>query len=111
MGEFEPHNPGEQEHINEESNPKPLFELGQILSTPGAMQALINADQDPVELLHRHIIGDWGDLFEEDKEENNVAAENGFRVFSAYKLETGTKVWVITEWDRGATTMLLPDEY
>ena len=52
-----------------------------------------------------------GDLCDEDKEENELSVEQGFRILSAYELHTGAKVWVITEADRSATTILLPDEY
>ena len=97
--------------IYEGNDPKPLFELGQIVGTPGALQVLQEAEQEPFELLLRHVIGDWGDMSDEDKEENELSVEKGFRIFSAYKLKTGVKVWVITEWDRSATTILLPDEY
>ncbi len=55
--------------------------------------------------------GDWGDLDDEDKKENELSVKEGFRILSAYKLETGVKVWVITEWDRSVTTIFLPDEY
>ena len=75
------------------------------------MQALEEAGQHPVELLARHVTGDWGDLCDEDKAENELSVEQGFRILSAYELQTGTKLWVITEADRSATTFLLPDEY
>jgi len=88
-----------------------LFELGQVVGTPGALQALTEAGQLPAELLTRHVTGDWGDLCDEDKEENELSVEQGFRILSAYKLQTGAKVWVITEADRSATTILLPDKY
>ena len=55
--------------------------------------------------------GDWGYLDDEDKKENELSVKEGFRILSAYKLETGVKVWVITEWDRSVTTILLPTEY
>ena len=90
---------------------KPLFQLGQIVGTPGALQALQDAEQDPLGLLIRHVTGDWGDLDDEDKAENDLSVEKGFRILSAYKLETDVKVWVITEWDRSVTTLLLPEEY
>ena len=95
----------------EGEEPRPLFALGQTLATPGALETLAKADQEPLGLLFRHVTGDWGDLPEEDIEENRLSVEKGFRVFSSYKLETGAKVWVITEWDRSATTILLPEEY
>ena len=83
----------------------------QVVGTPGALQALIEAEQHPVELLRRHVTGDWGRLSDEDKAENELSVDKGFRIFSAYRLKSGVKVWVITEWDRSATTILLPDEY
>lgn len=90
---------------------KPLFSLGQLVGTPGALQALQEAEQDPMGLLVRHVTGDWGNVPDEDKEENNFSVERGLRILSAYELETGVKVWVITEWDRSVTTLLLPSEY
>ena len=95
----------------EQNKPKPLFDLGHIVGTPGAIEALQNARQSPTELLDRHVGGDWGDLEDDDKKENELSVVEGFRIFSAYKLNTGVKVWVITESDRSATTFLLPDEY
>jgi len=80
------------------------------VSTPGALAAMADVGQDSVELLLRHVTGDWGDLCDEDKAANDRAVKEGTRVFSAYVLEDGTKVWIITEWDRSATTFLLPSE-
>ena len=91
--------------------PRPLFPLGQVLSTPGALEAFTEAGQKPLELLTRHVTGDWGDLCEEDKEENDFSVERQLRILSAYVLPTGVEVWVITEADRSATTFLLPSEY
>lgn len=88
-----------------------MFDLGQTVATPGAQQALEDAGQLPIEFLARHVTGDWGDLPDEDKAENELSVKRGLGVFSAYKLHTGTKVWVITEWDRSMTTILLPSEY
>ncbi|AJY29933.1 putative type I restriction-modification system methyltransferase subunit [Burkholderia thailandensis 34] len=62
-------------------------------------------------LLNRHARGDWGDLPEEDHQQNNLAAITGQRVLSSYGLPNGQKVWVLTEWDRSVTTILLPDDY
>jgi hypothetical protein len=112
MGEREPQMPekgGDPNVENEEF--KPLFRLGQLVGTPGAIKALQDAEQDPLELLYRHVSGDWGVLDDEDKKENEFSVEHGFRILSAYELETGVKVWVITEADRSATTILLPGEY
>ena len=88
-----------------------LFQSGQILATPGALQAFQEANQTPAEFLARHLKGDWGDLDDEGKQENQFSLAKGFRLLSAYRPTTGTKIWVITEADRSATTILLPDEY
>ena len=90
---------------------EPLFPLGQIVATPGAMESLKAAGQDPLELLLRHVAGDWSELDEHDRRENKLSVEKGFRILSAYTLDTGEKVWVITEADRSVTTILLPSEY
>ena len=111
MGENESYRGGEWRKSKEENEPKPLFVLGQIVGTPSALDALIEAEQNPFELLHRHVTGDWGDLEDEDKKENELSVKQGFRILSAYKLEIDVKVWVITEWDRSVTTILLPEEY
>jgi hypothetical protein len=112
MGEQEPRVPGTGEGSDSEGEElKPLFRPGQLVGTPGAIKALQDAEQDPLELLCRHVTGDWGDLDDEDKKENEFSVEHGFRILSAYELETGVKVWLITEADRSATTFLLPDEY
>ena len=64
-----------------------------------------------MKFINRHVTGDWGDVCDEDAMENDLSAENGFRIFSVYCLEDGTKIWVITEADRSTTTILLPSEY
>jgi hypothetical protein len=91
--------------------PQPLFPLGQIVGTPGAMEAMQEAQQNPLQLLFRHVTGDWGDLGEEDKAENDFSVQRGFRILSAYTLATEVKIWLITEADRSVTTFLLPEEY
>ena len=90
---------------------KPLFSLGQIVSTPGALDALARANQQPHDFLNRHAAGDWGELGDEDKAENKYSLEHGFRILSSYKTAAGEKLWVITEADRSVTTLLLPEEY
>ena len=89
---------------------KPLFPLGQIVSTHGALALLAEGDADPLSLLARHQRGDWGDLCAADRAENDYSVREGFRILSAYKLGNET-VWIITEADRSATTLLLPSEY
>lgn len=62
-------------------------------------------------ILLRHVTGDWGDLDEHDCQENELSVVQCFRLFSSYTLSNGTKLWIITEADRSATTLLLPSEY
>lgn len=85
------------------------FELGQVLITPGARDDL-NL-KDVASSLVRHAAGDFGDVNEEDWAQNVTALETGDRILSAYHDRHDTKFWIITEWDRSATTILLPDEY
>lgn len=87
----------------------PRFELGQVVSTPGALAAL-TADDVGVALF-RHHCGDWGDVGRHDWRANEDALADGSRLFSVYRNASGTKFWVITEADRSVTTVLLPDEY
>lgn len=88
-----------------------LFKLGQVVATPGALEALEKAGQSPWEFLSRHIQGDWGDVDAEDRQANLQAIQDGDRILSAYILRTGEKIWVITEADRSSSCCLLPSEY
>ena len=88
---------------------KPLFELGQLLMTPGVNDAIDIGTR--IYALVQHSAGNWGDVVEEDKQANDEAVENDGRIFSAYSSNDGTKFWVITEADRSSTTLLLPSEY
>ena len=95
---------------------KPLFRPGQVLATPGVLEALERTGQTVWELLAPHIQGQWGELSDDDRRLNDEAVKDGSRILSAYILKTGVKVWVITEAEndhgiRAATTVLLPDEY
>ena len=85
--------------------------LGQVLATPGALAALKQSGDALGDLLDRHRCGDWGETCLEDAQANEDALEDGGRVFSVYRLKDGTRIWIITEADRAATTALLPDEY
>lgn len=92
------------------------FSTGQIVATPAALDALEDSGQAPIDLLRRHCRGDWGDLSSADKQSNEEALGDGSRIFSAYILTTGVKLWVITEavndaGHRASTCILLPDEY
>ena len=90
---------------------KPKSSLGELVATPGALQALAEAGHSPMEFVRRHQSGDWGDVNEEDRRENEYSVEHGLRILSAYRTARGVRVWVITEADRSATTLLLPEEY
>ena len=93
------------------------FQLGRVVATPGALDVLNQTDQLPSEFLKRHIVGDWGNICDEDKKLNDAAiASEGDeelqgRVMSVYKTKAKDKIWIITEWDRSVTTILLPSEY
>lgn len=90
---------------------RPLFSLGRIVATPGALRVFEEHAINPYDYLGRHQCGDWGDeLPSDDWKSNDEALVHGGRVLSAYIVK-GTKVWAITEWDRSATTLLLPSEY
>ena len=90
---------------------KPLFDLGQLVATPGALAALEKSGQNPMDFLSRHVTGDWGELTDDDRKENQFSLEKGFRLLSSYTTNAGDRVWVITEADRSHITILLPDEY
>jgi hypothetical protein len=85
--------------------------LGRLVATPGAL-ALLELHSVPfMTLVWRHESGDWGDLCADDKQSNWDDLVNGCRILSAYIVAPGEKVWIITEWDRSVTTILLPSEY
>lgn len=93
------------------------FPLGCLYITPGA-QALLapggcRGASDIVlrDALARHMRGDWGEVCDSDWEENDFSLEHGCRILSAYSTKCGVQFWIITEADRSATTVLLPEEY
>lgn len=86
------------------------FPLGQLVATPGALALLDRTGENAVELLQRHQRGDWGDVPPEDAIENDNSIVNGTRILSSYQL-VDERIWIITEADRSATTLLLPEEY
>jgi hypothetical protein len=90
---------------------RPLFALGKTVATPGALVVMQGVGISPLSLLSRHQCGDWGDLDDEDKAENETSLKENFRIFSSYNLAEKIKLWVITESDRSSTTILLPEEY
>ncbi len=87
------------------------FALGQTFITPGAEEALQIAGQTAIEFLRRHMSCDWGQLSEDDVRENELSLNEGFRLLSNYRTGKGQQLWIITEADRSATTILLPSEY
>ena len=88
---------------------RPLFSLGRILATSGAISAV--APEAIRKALVRHVTGDWGELDAEDKAENDRSVGERLRILSAYVYEGSPRFWIITEADRSATTVLLPEEY
>jgi hypothetical protein len=92
--------------------PKQLFPVGQIVSTPNALDVCAKHNVHFVSLIERHATGDWGDVSPGDAALNNaaVSGEATDRLHSVYDVG-GDKVWVITEWDRSVTTVLLPEDY
>lgn len=97
--------------MNESMRLKPLFHPGRLLVTPDALAALHMQGIPVINVLLRHICGDWGDIGDDDRRQNDVSLETGLRLLSSYPLPGGRRIWAITEWDRSATTILLPDEY
>lgn len=88
------------------------FELGRLLATPGVLSAVAEASDNLMTYLARHARGDWGTVCDADKRANDQALKDGTRLLSAYVLRDGTtRIWIITEADRSATTVLLPEEY
>ncbi len=87
----------------------PKFGLGRVVVTPGVIEKL-----RPTEVFHslwRHAFGDWGDIHKEDIGLNEEALLHGGRLLSVYYSDAGIRFWIITEADRSATTVLLPEEY
>jgi hypothetical protein len=99
------------------------FPLGEIVVTPAALDAFIEACDNIEPYLIRHATGDWGDLDEHDKAENEKAIKGWRtlrgrdfvhaygRIFSVYKIQGGNEIWIITEADRSETSVCLPDEW
>jgi hypothetical protein len=90
---------------------KPKFNLGRVVATPGALQALQDSAQSPSFFLEKHLAGDWGEVDADDQRANDEALVNGERLLSAYKTLKGVKIWIITEADRSSTCCLLPSDY
>jgi hypothetical protein len=87
------------------------FPPGQIVVTAGVNELVQQGRLNPSVYLQRHFSGDWGDLDADDKRLNDAALEQGDRLLSSYQVTPDLKIWIITEWDRSVTTVLLPHEY
>jgi hypothetical protein len=85
------------------------FRLGHIVTTPNALSEL--TDEDILMGIQRHQAGDWGDVGTHDREANESALIEGTRLLSVYRSAAGIKFWLITEANRSATTILLPENY
>lgn len=91
---------------------QPRFAAGQVVMSIGVAALVCQGRLDPAPYLHRHLSGDWGDLDESDRRQNDAALKSGNdRLFSSYQVAPDLKLWSITEWDRSITTLLLPNEY
>lgn len=95
--------------MEEGADDAPRFSLGKIVVTRGALSALY-ADEILASLM-RHVQGDWGDLCREDRLANERALKDESRIVSAYHSLEKRKFYIITEWDRSLTTVLLASEY
>jgi len=89
--------------------PEPKFSLGDVYVTRAAEEALSGGDI--ADALIRHCTGDWGDVTDNDRRQNEDALMQGGRLLSVYHMSAGLKFWIITEADRSTTTVLLPDDY
>lgn len=106
----EKHVPGSPTPPSSITNKRPLFPLGSVVATPGALDLLDRHGVNATTLLRRHRYGDFGTVDAEDQAANLSAIEYGSRILSAYLLN-GERLWIITEADRSVTTLLLPEEY
>lgn len=89
----------------------PHFQLGKVVATPGAVEALAEAQTSAWTLLSRHVSGDFGEVDAEDRQANLDAIRDDARILSVYTLKSGETLWVITEADRSSSCLLLPAEY
>ena len=85
------------------------FRLGKIVSTPNALEQL--TQEDILMGIQRHQAGDWGDMDEHGRDENELSLKLGMRLWSVYHAANGVKFWLITETNRRHTTVLLPEDY
>ncbi len=101
---------GKKRSRKESDAPQPLFEGGWVMATPQALTALKEAELELMEVLVRHLVGDWGDIDEAEKLLNDLAVNHSQRITSAYQLPTGKEIWVTTAGNRQTTWLKLPDQ-
>ena len=89
----------------------PRFKLGRLIMTAGVDALIREGRLNPLPYLRRHLRADWGELSGEDRHQNDAALESGERLLSSYQVAPDLTLWIITEWDRSVTTLLLPSEY
>ena len=87
----------------------PEFSPGQLVATPNALERVSATDIQTA--IRRHLSGDWGEVGSEDRQTNDEALQNGGRLLSVYRSASGVTFWIITEHDRSATTVLMPEDY
>ncbi|MDN4059822.1 hypothetical protein QPK31_16475 [Massilia sp. YIM B02769] len=97
--------------MNQPTSNAMLFPLGDLVATPGALSVLEKNGVVPMRLISRHMEGDWGDVPPDDVVANTDALRIHARLLSSYAFPDGARIWIITEADRSATTLLLPEEY
>lgn len=81
------------------------------MATPGALAAVNASGDSLLDLLMRHLTGDWEGMSEHDRRENESSVQHGWRILFFYKLSNGAGIWLITEADRSSTTLLEPEDY
>jgi hypothetical protein len=86
---------------------QPRFPLGKITVTPHAVEAFFAAHQTPHEFMDRHRAGDWGEISQYEKEQNERGLKEELRIISVYRLKTGVRIWILTNANRTATSILL----
>lgn len=90
------------------------FDLGRLVTTAGVHLAM---EENPAfkafvsQSFTRYYMCDWGDTCEENAKLNDDSVDNGERILAVYKFNDSMTIWIITEWDRSATTILFPEEY
>jgi hypothetical protein len=86
------------------------FPLGQCVANVTAVAALERLGLTPLHLIARHVHHDWGDLDASDKRLNDEALASGERILSRYDYGE-VSFYVVTEWDRSYTTVMLVEDY